>query len=106
MGKKVLLVLFIFASYCPIFGSANCEKLALNICQEAGSKHYVRANQIALSDEGILIFLEDIDLIANSVFHDDCGFYYLEDGVQWICRNCGTLNDLDEYECHRCHEPQ
>jgi len=60
---------------------------------------------ISLTFVSILIALGHVDLIASSIFHDDQGFYYLKDGVQWICRNCGALNDLDNYECYRCHEP-
>jgi hypothetical protein len=88
------LHLLILAS-CISFTRNNCEKNSLHKNQEAHSKYYVNADQIELTQEGILIILENFKLLAIRIFHDEHGFYYSEDGVKWICRNCGALNDLE-----------
>lgn len=67
-------------------------------------KHHVSSNQIYLTEDGIFLNLGDVLLQAESLFHDDAGFYYLEEGMYWICRRCGALNDLDNSSCYRCGE--
>ncbi|HEY4832250.1 MAG TPA: zinc finger Ran-binding domain-containing protein [Waddliaceae bacterium] len=69
-------------------------------------KYYVSANQIQLSEEGISILLgEVVRLQVEHLFHDEQGFYYLEEGVSWICSRCGALNRLDRSSCYRCGNP-
>lgn len=67
-------------------------------------KHYVTPDQIKISPEGISIFLESGCLNVDSIFQDKRGFYYLEEGVYWICNSCGAFNELGETSCYRCHE--
>lgn len=76
----------------------------MHFCDGTQAKHYILSEQILLCEEGIIINLEEDYLLVRSVFHDEQGFYYLEEGVYWICRNCGAFNDLDNRVCYRCGE--
>jgi len=70
------------------------------------AKHYVTAEQINLSPEGIFIFLGDTYLKIESISKDIQGFYYLEDdeeeGMYWVCNWCRAFNSYDRSTCRRC----
>lgn len=71
----------------------------------AGTKNYVMSDQIDVNPEGIFIFFEHECLKVNGIFQDKEGFYYIEEGVMWICGNCGALNSLDDAYCYNCKKP-
>lgn len=81
--------------------AANAYPFPPNTLETSG-KHYVSTEQIFLSAEGIEILYENGILVTQGIFHDDEGFYFLSEGVHWICRNCGALNELDASSCYRC----
>jgi len=69
------------------------------------SRCYISKNDVAICDEGIVILGTQSLIIAESLFHDECGFYFLAAGARWKCNWCGELNPLDRNTCQACGEP-
>ncbi|MFZ0565805.1 MAG: hypothetical protein WAM28_06440 [Chlamydiales bacterium] len=106
LGVKSILILLLLTlsqvSFC--YGIEN--GVTSENREEYFGRHYVYADQIVFSEKGIVIYCQDGNyLLTQSIFHDENGYYYLEDGVQWICSKCGALNDLNRTSCYRCQHP-
>lgn len=72
--------------------------------EEVYSKHYVAADQIAVTENGIWVLSDEKCWQVSAIFCDAEGYYFVEEeeGVYWICSQCGTLNSLSRSSCSRC----
>jgi hypothetical protein len=105
MRMLLLFICFTQMQFCFGNKASRAFEIVIENGQEGYLKHYVSADQISICEEGILIHLEKVGLQLKSIFHDEYGFYYLEEGVSWICNWCGELNPLDRSICSCCGNP-
>jgi hypothetical protein len=68
-------------------------------------KCYISKNNIAICDEGIAILGAESLIVAESLFHDEYGFYFLDSGAKWKCNWCGEFTPLGQNTCQACGKP-
>lgn len=94
--KALLLFVLLFQNQL-LFGTENTD--------HDQEKCYITENDIALCDEGIAILGTESLIVAEGLFHDENGFYFLVSGARWKCNCCLELNSLDNHACQACRQP-
>lgn len=68
-------------------------------------RYYVAQENITICEDGIMILGGASPILVGSLFHDECGFYFLDAGSGWVCNWCKEVNPLEANICQACGKP-
>ena len=91
---------------CVLLLLAAMFTLSDGYCSE-GSKIYVEPNQIAISEHGIFVNVDNAWFATEAIHADAAGIYTTElvdsnKYTEWICRYCRHVNSWLINACQKC----